>query len=53
MIDKELWLKIHWKNGLGDYLSVLEDLDQRLKHDLNNESKWFTRRFSIIFVIAL
>ncbi|XP_048100379.1 coiled-coil domain-containing protein 112 isoform X1 [Alosa alosa] len=35
--DKEIWLKIHWKNGLEDYFSDVKELDERLQHDLNNE----------------
>ncbi|XP_031425937.1 coiled-coil domain-containing protein 112 isoform X2 [Clupea harengus] len=35
--EKETWLKIHWKNGFGDFFSVVKELDQRLNHDLNNE----------------
>ncbi|XP_062400110.1 coiled-coil domain-containing protein 112 [Sardina pilchardus] len=35
--DKAMWLKLHWKNGLGDYFSEVKELDERLKHDLKNE----------------
>ncbi|KAL2092835.1 hypothetical protein ACEWY4_012633 [Coilia grayii] len=35
--EKETWLKIHWKNGLGDYFSGVKELDEKLKNNLNND----------------